>query len=97
MSSTLPRIVDTGPPTTLWSRPARSVRPIAHSFPGFESDVPGRGIALAPLLPERWGRLVLADLRLGPATITIEAVGSSGRVTGLPADGTLIERSVGHR
>ncbi len=66
---------------------------LVRSFLGFEPDVPGREIALAPLLPERWGRLVLADLRLGPATVTIEAEGSDGCVRGLPADWTLIERS----
>ncbi|MGY2062663.1 glycogen debranching N-terminal domain-containing protein, partial [Nocardia gipuzkoensis] len=66
---------------------------LVRSFLGFEPDVPGREIALAPLLPERWGRLVLADLRLGPATVTIEAEGSDGCVRGLPADWTLTERS----
>ncbi|MCM6777115.1 amylo-alpha-1,6-glucosidase [Nocardia sp. CDC159] len=65
---------------------------LVRSFLGLEPDVPGSEIALAPLLPERWGRLVLADLRLGPATITIEAEGSDGRVRGLPADWTLTER-----
>ncbi len=31
--------------------------------------------AWAPQLPQRWGKLVLTDLRLGPAIVQIDAEG----------------------
>ncbi|MFF0491475.1 glycogen debranching N-terminal domain-containing protein [Nocardia sp. NPDC004068] len=64
---------------------------LVRSFLGLEPNVPGREIALAPCLPERWGNMVLADLRLGPVSVTIEAEGTDGRVHGLPADWTLTD------
>ncbi|MBF6330749.1 glycogen debranching N-terminal domain-containing protein [Nocardia transvalensis] len=62
---------------------------LVRSFLGLEPDVPARTLALAPCLPERWGKLVLTDLRLGAATVNIEAENTTGHVSGLPEDWAL--------
>lgn len=57
-----------------------------RSYLGLQPDVPNRTLAIAPRLPDRAGRVRLADLRLGPATVTIEARGTTVKVDGLPGD-----------
>ncbi|MFE4462308.1 amylo-alpha-1,6-glucosidase, partial [Nocardia tengchongensis] len=59
---------------------------LMRSFLGLMPDVPNRTLTIAPRLPDRAGTIRLADLRLGPATITIEACGKDAKVQGLPAD-----------
>ncbi|MEU0542226.1 glycogen debranching N-terminal domain-containing protein [Nocardia sp. NPDC005978] len=64
---------------------------LLRSFLGLEPNVPRRTLTVLPRLPERAGRVRLAELRLGPATVTIEAEGTEVRVEGLPAEWTLIQ------
>ncbi|MBB5918191.1 glycogen debranching enzyme [Nocardia transvalensis] len=59
---------------------------LMRSYLGLQPDVPNRTLAIAPRLPDRAGRVRLADLRLGPATVTIEARGTTVKVDGLPGD-----------
>ncbi|WP_433590242.1 amylo-alpha-1,6-glucosidase [Nocardia sp. CA-145437] len=59
---------------------------LMRSFLGLAPDVPNRNLTIAPRLPDRAGTIRLTDLRLGPATITIEACGMDARVEGLPPD-----------
>lgn len=53
---------------------------------GFDPDVPARALRVVPRLPGRWGRLSLADLRLGSATVRISAEGDEAEIEGLPVD-----------
>lgn len=62
-----------------------------RSFLGLVPDVPHRTLTVAPRLPDRAGRVRLADLRLGTATVTIEAQGTTISVKGLPGDWQLIQ------
>ncbi|MRH89652.1 amylo-alpha-1,6-glucosidase [Nocardia sp. SYP-A9097] len=64
---------------------------LMRSFLGLAPDVPHRTLTVAPRLPVRAGRVRLADLRLGTATVTIEAQGDTIKVEGLPEDWQLIE------
>ncbi|MET9486772.1 glycogen debranching N-terminal domain-containing protein [Nocardia sp. NPDC006630] len=64
---------------------------LMRSFLGLVPDVPHRTLTVAPRLPERAGRVRLADLRLGTATVTIEAQGTTISVKGLPDDWQLIQ------
>ncbi len=64
---------------------------LMRSFLGLSPNVPQRTLTVAPRLPERAGRVRLADLRLGPATVTIEAEGTTVKVAGLPGDWQLIQ------
>ncbi|GAB0102280.1 glycogen debranching N-terminal domain-containing protein [Nocardia sp. JMUB6875] len=59
---------------------------LMRSFLGLTPDVPARTLTIAPRLPERAGTIRLTDLRLGPATVTIEARGTDAKVEGLPPD-----------
>ncbi|WP_040808407.1 amylo-alpha-1,6-glucosidase [Nocardia concava] len=59
---------------------------LMRSFLGLAPDVPARTLTIAPRLPERAGTIRLTDLRLGPATVTIEARGTDAKVEGLPPD-----------
>ncbi|WP_280336100.1 glycogen debranching N-terminal domain-containing protein [Nocardia wallacei] len=59
---------------------------LMRSYLGLQPDVPNRTLGIAPRLPDRAGRVRLADLRLGPATITIQARGTTVKVDGLPSD-----------
>lgn len=65
---------------------------LMRSFLGLQPDAPSRTLTIAPRLPERAGTVRLADLRLGSATITIEATGTSAKVIGLPDDWRLEEQ-----
>ncbi|WP_084478934.1 amylo-alpha-1,6-glucosidase [Nocardia jejuensis] len=64
---------------------------LMRSFLGLEPNVPQRTLTLAARIPERAGRVRLADLRLGSATVTIEAEGAEVKVEGLPQDWQLIQ------
>ncbi|MFC9999424.1 glycogen debranching N-terminal domain-containing protein [Nocardia sp. NPDC127526] len=64
---------------------------LMRSFLGLSPNVPQRTLTVAPRLPERAGRVRLSDLRLGPATVTIEAQGTTVKVDGLPGDWQLIQ------
>ncbi|MEV6768884.1 glycogen debranching N-terminal domain-containing protein [Nocardia sp. NPDC051030] len=64
---------------------------LMRSFLGLDPDVPQRTLTLAAQIPQRAGRVRLADLRLGPATVTIEAEGATVKVEGLPSDWKLIQ------
>ncbi|MEV0251822.1 glycogen debranching N-terminal domain-containing protein [Nocardia sp. NPDC050712] len=59
---------------------------IMRSFLGLAPAAPQRELAVTPRLPARAGRMRLADLRLGSATLTLLAEGSAVKVEGLPAD-----------
>ncbi|AYF77696.1 amylo-alpha-1,6-glucosidase [Nocardia yunnanensis] len=59
---------------------------LMRSFLGLQPDVPTRTLTVSPRLPERAGTIRLADLKLGSASITIEATGNDAHVTGLPSD-----------
>ncbi|MFJ4654957.1 glycogen debranching N-terminal domain-containing protein [Nocardia sp. NPDC088792] len=63
---------------------------LMRSFLGLLPDVPARTLTVAPRLPARAGTVRLTDLRLGPATVTIEASGSEASIQGLPSDWRLI-------
>ncbi|WP_280385551.1 glycogen debranching N-terminal domain-containing protein [Nocardia wallacei] len=64
---------------------------LMRSFLGLQPDVPRRTLTLAPRLPDRAGRVRLSDLRLGPATVNIQAKGTTVKVDGLPSDWQLIQ------
>ncbi|PZM98228.1 MAG: amylo-alpha-1,6-glucosidase [Actinobacteria bacterium] len=59
---------------------------LVRSALGLDPHVPRRTLGLTPRLPERWGRLTLSELRLGPVTVQITAEGTHGEVRNLPAD-----------
>ncbi|MFI6867008.1 glycogen debranching N-terminal domain-containing protein [Nocardia sp. NPDC050406] len=64
---------------------------LMRSFLGLSPNVPQRRLTVTPRLPERAGRVRLADLRLGSATVTIEGEGTTVKVEGLPSDWELIQ------
>lgn len=59
---------------------------LVRAFLGLEPDVPHRTLTVRPHLPRAWGRVALTDLRLGQATVAVEAEGTVAKVTGLPDD-----------
>jgi len=59
---------------------------LMRAFLGLDPNVPRKRITLAPRLPRGWGRLALSELRLGEATVHIEAEGTAVKVTGVPDD-----------
>lgn len=59
---------------------------LVRAFLGLEPDVPHRKLTVRPQLPAAWGRVALTDLRLGSATVAVEAEGTVAKVTGLPGD-----------
>lgn len=63
---------------------------LVRSFLGLDPCVPHRTLRVTPQLPREWGKLVLTDLRLGPATVSIHAEGTAMHVHGLPQDWQLI-------
>ncbi len=52
--------------------------------------MPHRRLVVSPLLPRAWGRVALTDLRLGDATVQVEADCQAAKVRGLPDDWQLI-------
>lgn len=63
---------------------------VVRSFLGLEPDVPNRRLTVSPQLPAAWGRIALTDLRLGDATVHLEAEGQTAKTHGLPADWQLV-------
>jgi len=63
---------------------------LVRSFLGLHPHVPHRRLIVFPQLPRAWGRITLTDLRLGDATVHIEARGYAVKVRGLPDDWQLI-------
>jgi glycogen debranching enzyme len=63
---------------------------LVRSFLGLTPHVPQRRLTVTPNLPPRWGKLALTDLRLGSATVQIEAEGETATAHGLPADWRLV-------
>ena len=63
---------------------------LVRSFLGLHPHVPHRRLVVSPLLPRAWGRVALTDLRLGDATVHVEAEGQAAKVRGLPDDWQLI-------
>ena len=59
---------------------------LVRSFLGLTPHVPQRTLTVVPNLPPRWGKLALADLRLGPAIVRIEAEGETVTAHGVPHD-----------
>jgi glycogen debranching enzyme len=57
---------------------------LVRAFLGLDPHVPDRRIVAAPRLPREWGRLALTDLRLGDATVHVEAEGETVKVSGIP-------------
>jgi glycogen debranching enzyme len=55
---------------------------------GLEPHVPRKTLTTTPHLPQRWGELTLAELRLGARTAQISARGEKVAVSGLPDDWT---------
>ncbi|BBY38550.1 amylo-alpha-1,6-glucosidase [Mycobacterium mantenii] len=66
---------------------------LVRSFLGLEPHVPQRRLAVAPQLPEAWGRVKLSDLRLGGITVHLEAEGETVTTRGLPDDWRLVTPS----
>ncbi|HEX9177930.1 MAG TPA: amylo-alpha-1,6-glucosidase, partial [Mycobacterium sp.] len=63
---------------------------LVRSFLGLHPHVPHRRLVVSPQLPRAWGRVALTDLRLGDATVHVEAEGQAAKVGGLPDDWQLI-------
>jgi len=63
---------------------------LVRAFLGLEPDVPGRTLKLASRIPERWGSLVLNNVRLGDISVEISADGERASVLGLPDGWRLI-------
>nr|WP_236057609.1 glycogen debranching N-terminal domain-containing protein [Mycobacterium sp. SM1] len=63
---------------------------LVRSFLGLTPQVPRRTLTVAPHLPSRWGKLALTDMRLGAATVHLEAEGETVTTRGLPAGWRLV-------
>jgi glycogen debranching enzyme len=63
---------------------------LVRSFLGLDPQVPQRRLVASPLLPRVWGRITLTDLRLGAATVHVEAEGEAVKVHGVPDDWQLV-------
>lgn len=60
---------------------------LLRSFLGLDPHVPHRQISVSPHLPAAWGRIALTDLRLGNATIDLDAQGEEiVNISGMPDD-----------
>jgi hypothetical protein len=53
---------------------------VLTSFMGLEPAGDGGGVALAPRLPEAWGEITIEGVRVGDATATVTAHGTTGAV-----------------
>lgn len=63
---------------------------LVRSFLGLSPDVPRKILTVTPRLPARWGAVVLSELRLGGATVDLEAEGNVLTAKGLPDDWQLV-------
>ncbi|ORA17385.1 amylo-alpha-1,6-glucosidase [Mycobacterium arosiense] len=63
---------------------------LLRSFLGLDPHVPNRALAVSPHLPAEWGRVALTNLRLGDATVHLEADGEAVKVQGLSDDWQLV-------
>lgn len=63
---------------------------LVRAMLGLEPNVPNRRIALAPRLPDAWGRITLTNLTLGEATVHIQAEGEAIKVRATPDDWELV-------
>ncbi|HYB37603.1 MAG TPA: glycogen debranching N-terminal domain-containing protein [Mycobacterium sp.] len=63
---------------------------LVRSFLGLTPHVPLRTLTVVPHLPRRWGKLALTDLRLGAATVQIEADGETVAAHAVPHDWRLV-------
>jgi glycogen debranching enzyme len=63
---------------------------LVRSLLGLTPHVPQRTLTVIPNLPQRWGKLALTELRLGPATVQIEADGTTVTTHGVPHDWRLV-------
>ena len=63
---------------------------LVRSFLGLTPHVPQRTLTVIPNLPQRWGKLALTELRLGSATVHIEADGTAVTAHGVPHDWRLV-------
>jgi glycogen debranching enzyme len=63
---------------------------LVRAFLGLEPDVPSRTLKIASRIPERWGPLVLNEVRLGDISVEISAEGKQSSVLGLPDSWRLI-------
>jgi glycogen debranching enzyme len=63
---------------------------LVRSLSGLAPHVPQRTLTEIPHLPQRWGKLTLTELRLGSATVHIEADGTAVSVHGVPHDWRLV-------
>lgn len=57
---------------------------LVRSLLGLIPNVPRRSLVVVPALPAQWGKVSLTDLRLGEATIDVEARGETATVHGAP-------------
>lgn len=66
---------------------------LLRSFLGLDPHVPHRTPSLSPRLPGEWGRVALTNLRLGDATVQIEAEGEKVDIHGVGDDWQLVTPS----
>ncbi|MDI3315292.1 MAG: glycogen debranching N-terminal domain-containing protein [Mycobacterium sp.] len=63
---------------------------LVRAFLGLTPQVPRRTLTVVPHLPPRWGRVALTEMRLGAATVQIEAKCDTVTARGLPAGWRLV-------
>lgn len=66
---------------------------LLRSFLGLDPHVPNRTLSVSPWLPGEWGRITLANLRLGGTTVHLEAEGKTVEARGLGDDWQLVTPS----
>ncbi|MEV6337928.1 glycogen debranching N-terminal domain-containing protein [Nocardia vinacea] len=59
---------------------------LVRSFLGLDPAAPSRTLTVRPQLPPQWGTVTLSDLRLGSATVDLEATGDQVTTVRLPDD-----------
>jgi glycogen debranching enzyme len=68
---------------------------LVRSLLGLRPAAPANTLRLDPRLPPEWGTVAITGLELGDTTLTVEACGTAGTVTGLPTGWELV--APGHR